>query len=464
MNHEGHVPVSDPPRVGGLVARGVAYASVGNIAQRILDAVIAFLLLAALTVYDYGVYTLVLAAFGFWTILFLPALDSVIVTDISAERSTHPERAQRIFSTYIAFLTAVAILLWALFYFAGPLFSYWVDGNTSFLMIASWLFLITPIEALFRVHATVNLDFGWLLMHRIVRSIFRLAFLLAVIAYAWVSVEMALISSIFASTLSLTIILLAYRRERWFVMPTRKAVVEFWQRGVRTHGKWALVEDAFNSLISNITPFFVRAILGIEAVAVVALASSLLSYAKAIFPVRDVLFPIFPLVENRKHLSGYIDQLMKYATLGFSVIAIASAIGAPIVTHFLLPKYESALPLFYILLLSLPFFGIRSIAVPIFYYLKAQKQLFAATFTRSMISLLLMVIFIPAFGLYGVGMWMVCTAIITALAYFRIIRRELPDVRFSVRSLTAFDEQDRKNIHRIYRFVTKRILPEKFGI
>ena len=443
-------------KIGHAIARGTAYATIGNMALRVIDAAVAVLLLVGLSVYSYGLYTLALASYSFWTVFFLPALQNVIVSDVSATKQSNPAQAHSLFSVYSYYLCIVGVSLWALFFFGSHHFAYWLDGHGEYLIAVSWLFLLAPFETIFGVKAAIMLDFGWVLAFRVIRSVSRLAMLVALTWFSALSVTYA----IEAAALSLAIAIAAtffYKRETWLSWIGWSDIKLFWKHSIRTHGKWALAEDAFNSSTQSVQPFIIKYFLGAEAVALISLASNLLSYAKSALPIRDVLFPILPQTEDRAQLARYAGKLMKYATIAYVGITVAASIGAPIVTHLLIPKYAPALELFYILILSLPVFGIRSVAVPLFYTLKAQKALFFIIVSRTILGFVLLIGLIQLFGLTGAAASMTVVGIVTAISYLHEIRRQLPQLRISMKEIIQIDEVDMLILGQIKTYVGRKV-------
>lgn len=424
--------------------KGVAYTGAGTLVLRVFDAATAVVLLAGLTVYNYGIYTLALAAYSFWTFLFLPGLLNVIISDTASFRGKDDKHAHALYSVYAYLLLCVGVVLWAVFFFLGPHFAYWVDGHASAIRAISWFFLLSPIETLFGIKVAVMLEFGWSIVFKIIRSTVKLLLLLAATFFGLLTVTTALLSAVLALLFALIVIGAMYRRDSWLTRVGIEDFKLFFHRSVSTHGKWALAEDMFNSLTQGVQPFVIKYFLGAEAVALVALASNLLSYAKSLFPVRDVLFPIFPQSEDRVSFARHASLTMKYATIAYCIIAVCSAIGAPVVTHFLFPKYAQALPVFYILLIGLPFFGVRSVAVPMFYTLKAQRTLFFIIFSRTILAIALMVLLTWRLGIWGAALGMLLMAMITALSYVRELKRLVPELSFSYRDALRFGPEDKQ--------------------
>jgi O-antigen/teichoic acid export membrane protein len=236
---------SKTPQVGTAIARGVAYSTIGNIVLRLFDVCTVVILLRALSVYDYGIYILALASYSFWTIFFLPGLQNVIVSDAAAARRNNSAHGRSLFSVYAYFLITVCIILWAGFFFAGDQFAHFVDGKAKYLSVVSWLFLLSPFETLFGLKVAILLDFGWGFIYKLLKSAVRLGLLVALSLFFSVGIGGALMSIVFSMAFALAFVWICYRREHWFARVGFGDIRAFWQKAVRTHGKWALAEDFF---------------------------------------------------------------------------------------------------------------------------------------------------------------------------------------------------------------------------
>lgn len=436
--------------IKGIVARGVAISGAGNMILRSMEIVIAVLLLRWLTIFEFGVYRLALAAYDFGTGFFLSGIENVVVSDVSGELKTNPEKAKRVFTAYVFFMGAAGMLLWAAFFFGSGILQRWVPEGAKHLKTISFLFLLAPFETAFKLKFQIFLDFKWGVIFRILRDIFRLFAILSLFLFASFGIREALWSLIVAVTLPIMAAGIFYRRES---LMTRLS----WEdaRGVFsdlffTHGKWAIFDDFASNIGKNIRPFIIKIFAGTEAVAIFAVAQNLLGYATSLFPIRDILTPVLPRVsDDPARLRARIMRASKYATYGYILLMLASAIGAPILVYLLFPKYIPSLPFFYILLFGLPWLGFRSVAQPVFYALKAQQTLFLLTATRLILITILGVFLISQFGVLGAAIEAAIVGILITPAFSRALKNIIPGWRFEVRSLFSFDSYDRELILQI---------------
>lgn len=443
--------IKRPDEISGTtVAKGVAILGGGNILLRIFNIAIAVLLLRWLSLFEFGVYRLVLAAYDLAAGFFLAGVENVVVSDVSGGLKKNERTAKSLFSVYFFFMALVGAGLWALFFFTPSFLISWSGAEGRYLRILSFLFLLAPIETVYKLIFQIFLDFGWGTLFRVLREGGRLGLLLIFFFFFSFGIKEVLWSLLVAVALPIAVVIFGYRRPRLIIIPSFLELREALRTLFMTHGRWALLDDFLSNSGKNIRPFIIKTFVGVEAVALVSVAQNLISYTTSLFPIRDVLTPVFPRFGDRpEKLISRINRASKYSTWAYTVFGAGAAVVAPFMTLFLFPKYLPALPFFYIMLLGLPLTGFRSVLVPVFYAFKAQKTLFLLTVLRTVFMVGMGVILTYFFGMWG------AVVEITLLGYFitpaltKALRVILPQWQFSLRGLFAFDAYDREILKEI---------------
>ena len=440
-----------------MILGGVAITAAGNLLLRFLDFAVAVMLLRWLTIYEYGVYRLALAAHDFFSAFFLSGLENVVVSDAAASVERDRRHARAIFTFYGVFLGCLGFLLWALFFFGSALLQ-WTGAGQEALFIISFLFLLSPIETALKLRFQIFLDFGWAAFFKVLADLTKIAAFTFFMYFSSFHTREALWSVIVTTAVPIVVTLLAYRRPALFGRVSYEDLRMAAAALFLHHGKWAIVSDAVNNAAQSIRPFIVKTFVGTEAVALIAVAQNLLAAVKSLFPVREALTPVLPRdAGDPAQLAQRINRATKYATWAYGVLAVVSAVGVPLVVFLFFPKYMPALPVFYILLLGLPFAGFRSVAVPVFYALKAQRVLLLITTSRTAILTVLNAMLTYFFGIWGAATEMVLIGIFTAPAYARAIRVLLPNWRFRMRDLWTIDAYDRAFVKDLGSRIAKRM-------
>ncbi|MBI5221555.1 MAG: oligosaccharide flippase family protein [Candidatus Magasanikbacteria bacterium] len=320
------------------VVRGVTIFGIGSVIIRIIDFIIAILILRWLSIFEFGLYRLALSAQDLFSGFFLSGLDNVIVSDVSRGLQKDVRAAKILYTTFLGFISAIGFLLWSLFFFGNNIFLSKFGITSESAKIISFLFLLAPLETIYNLKFSILLDFGWGTAYRIARDFSRLGSLVVFLSYFSLGIEGALWSLVFARLLPLSIILIFYHRDSFFILPNIFEVKNSLKILFFEHGKWALLDDFVMNIGKNIRPFIIRYFAGVEAVAIFSVAQNLLAHSSSLFPIRDVLTPIFPrMADKPDQLISKINRSAKYSVWAHFAVAIAAAMGAPILVYLFFP-------------------------------------------------------------------------------------------------------------------------------
>lgn len=436
---------SNSDKTGEIVTKGVLVSGIGNTVLRFLDLGIAVILLRWLSVFDYGVYRLTISAYEFFAGFFLAGLENVVVSDTAGSIESDPRKAKSLFSFYFYFLFIIGAFLWALFFWGSELISPWAGSGTKYLKIISLLFLLAPFETAYKLKFQIFLDFKWLSFYKVIIDIARIAIISASFFFLTFGVSEAIVSYVGAIFISMVFIFIFYRKESLMVIPAVNEIKNAAETLFLKHGKWALASDFMNNASQNIRPFVIKAFVGTEAVALISVAQNFIANIKSLFPIREILNPVLPRVtDNYERLSDQINKATKYSTIAYAIIGAGSAILVPIAVFLIFPKYLVSLPFFWaILVVSMLTSGFRSVALPVFYALKAQQTLFMVTTVRLFCLVVFSIIFTYFFGIWGVVIDLWLNSIIIVQAYAVALHKILPQWQFSWRAMFLFDDYDK---------------------
>ena len=129
--------------------------------------------------------------------------------------------------------------------------------------------------------------------------------------------------------------------------------------------------------------------------------------------------------------------------LGYVTLGVVGALIFPPIITYLFPHFAASIPLYQLMLLGLIPHSLSIILTPIFYAYRAQKSLFFAYTRRIILTALFLPLFIWMFGLPGIAIEFVITALIFALDRYVMARKLLPTMCVSGRALTSFDDYDK---------------------
>jgi len=218
----------------------------------------------------------------------------------------------------------------------------------------------------------------------------------------------------------------------------------------RTYGKWALFTGYFNNLFGSTRPWIIGYFIGVEAVAVFAVAVTLFGEVMNILPLRQIFAPVIPrYVENKEKFKFLYERTIKYSLWFYGIVGAGAYLVAPYFVGMLFPKYVSSLPFFNILLISLVALPFGVITMQTFYAMKAQKKLFVSTVIPKSIGILILPILLIPMGLYGAAFVQIGISFGVGYMRVRYLSKMVPELRFSLKKLVVFDQKDNFLLQRV---------------
>lgn len=443
--------VSSRPSFAERYLRGELRLQFWSVTARAIGLANSFIVLAALSVYEFGLYQLVLAAVAIADTFSAGLFDDIVVTDTARDLAGgRSAQARRLFNEFMLFKVAAASLLTAGLWVAADRLVPAAAGDVTVLVrIASLLVLIEAVRAAQELFFTASVSFAAFGVQAVQEAV-KLVALVALIAAGALSLPTLLATSVGAAALALGYSSFSFAREyrRVFgALPAARGRLLL--ASLRRSGGLVLVRYAASRLTKNVRPWLVKVFLGTEAVAFYALAVNLLSLAQGLFPI-GMIGRLLPWeVGNERRLRFLFSRSVKYALwIGLGVAAGAFVVLPPLVSA-VFPKYAPAMPLFSALLATLPFYGVYKVQKSLLLALREQGILTARLVTEMAGVAGLNAIFLPTVGLFGVAVEYTATYVWRVFLFHRLLGRAHPNLRIKVRSLFTYDDEDRRFIGRM---------------
>jgi teichuronic acid exporter len=416
------------------VGKGVAWTMVNTVAEKILTFANIFIVLHFLSVYEYGLSQLVLSVISTASIFLLPGLGSSVIADLSAEHAAGAVgKMKSLFWQYFTLNFTSGVLLWIVLFFASNPIAHLL-GNASlgsFLQIASFLFLIGPLRTASLTLALVKLRYLDESFYGTLEEGAKLG-LLIVFFYGFHFSVSGLLAAIVLSQFTALLLYIprsytAYAEMRG--VPS-KDIGQFWKL-FQGHRKWGITSSYLSTLSQNITLWIIRAMLGTEAVGIYAFATGLLSQISSFLPLGGILAPLLPrYLQDTPMLIRLLTSSIKAQALFALVLIVCGFIGAPLLI-LIFPKYGLALPLFFILLISLVLNAIATIYTSVFTAFKKQLSYLFSTLFKLFCNIILFPLCIVLFGIPGLGLAYVFAMLLSTVERTVRLQRELPEFRFA---------------------------------
>lgn len=429
------------------VVEGGLWFSGSNAAVRAVGIANTVLVLRILSVYEYGLYHLVLAAYGLASVFFLSGFDQIVLTDLMRAKGAHEiGTVRRIFFEFFVLKIGIgAILFLTVFFGAGAVGSWYGADIAHAVRIISFLFLIVPMERTMNLVFNYHLSFRAMSLYTLAEEALKLIALLFFIFIAGLGVSgvvLALVSSAAGSFF----IFLPGAAALFRAIPSAQDSFHrsFLLHAFTDYGKWAIGFRYLGDFQRNVRPWLIRFFLPTEAVGIFAIAENIYGQIVGLIPMVNVFVPtVAQHIANRTGIRKLLYVCVKYGTPFFMLLGIASVPALWVLIRVAFPQYAAALPVFYVFLLTAPTAGVSNILVAIFYAQREQRAHFFIMVATVASTLVLGFVLIPMFGVYGMAMEFVISAFFFNLARLWYLFRRYPELRFAPRLLFSFSAEDK---------------------
>lgn len=433
-----------------VVLKGLFWSSGGAGAIKVISIGITFLILARLTLREYGTYQLVLAAWGLFTTFFLQGLDQIIQAE-GARLLKRDEKSivYQLGSGFFVFKLAVGIIVWLITFWGSTLLAHYYSADIlGYLKILSFTFLIFPFERLINYNLLIRLRFFAVNLYAFLEEIIRAVVIVVALLYVHTGVAGLIWGTVIS--MGLTVLLFLFTVETAYF---RNFSFAPFFRLVIGQGKWNIMQKYIRQAEKNIRPFFIQYFLGREAVALFALAEKLTLQIVALMPISSVLIPLLSSeIDNVARLQRTLEKGVKYSAPVFAFVAIVAGLAAHPFLRFLFPQYLPALGLFYILLMYFPLVGAGYILTSFFFSHHEQRASFYLALARFSLFLVSAPVLIKFWGLPGVAFEYIATIIAADifLRYWSLVKIH-PELKIRFKHLVQIDSYDRALWQRLRR-------------
>lgn len=425
--------------------RGEFTAQFWNAAVKGTSLANSFLILTALTVYQFGLYQLVLAAIAIAESLSTGLFDDVVVTDTA--RGLAEERrpqAKRLFNEFALYKVIVgALLTAAVFFGAGRIEAYYGKDIAVFLQIASLLVIMEAVRAAEELFFTASVSLSVFAIPA-VQEMAKFFFLAGFLLWGTLGIREVLLAAVGAAFLALLFSSWRFIREYRRVFRAVTATAEGQLReAVSRYGMAVLVRYGFSRVTKNIRPWLIKIFVNTEAVALYTLAINLVTLAQSVFPITMIARLLPWEAKEERRLAYIFRRSVKYVFWGGLAMAVGGFLIVPPVMTAIFPKYAPAMPLFWVLTATLPLYGVYKIQKSLLLTLREQKILTARLVTESFLVVGLNAALLPVIGVFGTAVEYVATYAWRVFLFHRLIAKAHPGLRWKMASAFTFDADDR---------------------
>ena len=432
------------PSFMAIFLKGEAISTFWNLVTKAIGLLNTFLTITSLTLYQYGVFQLLLSFSG------VPSdilnLGSAIISN-EMSRAIADNRlgdAKRIFLEYSLVRIVITFIAWAIIFFGSVYIfsSYDLDFVKDMRMI-SFVILSEGLFVLIRLLCLVRLKFSVVAQRYTINKAIQSVVLIYYFLQGNLGLKQLILSIIIASSLS--VLAVSYQFFKVYFKWNHIAItpnVLLWNIFI-TYGTWDTLRQFINKITFRVKPWLVKFFISTEAVAIYSIAETIVTTIQDLIP-SNTMQSLVPLWIKDKHLSVKMFSYgIKYFVLGSILVVISALVVVPPVVYTFFSKYAQSIPLFYFMLLNLPIFAAGIIIGNYLIAFRKQKYLFFLHLLRNSLSLGLIVSTLPFIGLWGLALEFVLIPLIMVITNYIYTKNQDKGFHFDFKIIFGFKEEDR---------------------
>lgn len=435
--------------------RGETVSAFWNFSGKAVGLANTFLTITSLSLYQYGVFQLLLSVTGISSDA-LSLGSSVVTNEISREVAQgNQSKAKKVFIEYAWMRIFIAFLIWVAVFFGATVFfnSYSVDFIKD-MRVISFLFISEAVFLIIKTLCVVKMKFGIIGIRGTLNKCIQFSILFYFFIQGNLGLKPLIWSVVIASTLSVVLIIPYFIKvyRQWSGVKSYNEPLLF---GIFTgYGSWEIVRQISNRLTFRVRPWIIKLYISTEAVAIFSIADMIISTLQDVLPAKT-LQSLVPLWIQDKKLS---IKMFSYGVKYFLIVGILTAIAGliiipPVVTIFF-EKYRESLPLFYFMVWNLPIFSSAIIVGNYLIAWKKQKFLFFHNVFRNILALGIILVTVPFIGLWGLALESVLVPFIMFIVLYMYTRKFNPGFYFDRKIIFAYTKEDKdiaKKIFSVFR-------------
>lgn len=432
------------PSFMAIFLKGEAISTFWNLVTKAIGLLNTFLTITSLTLYQYGVFQLLLSFSG------VPSdilnLGSAIISN-EMSRAIAENRlgdAKRIFLEYSLVRIIITFVAWAIIFFGSVYIfrSYDLDFVKDMRMI-SFVILSEGLFVLIRLLCLVRLKFSVVAQRYTINKAIQSAVLIYYFLQGNLGLKQLILSIIIASSLS--VLAVSYQFFKVYFKWNHIAItpnVLLWNIFI-TYGTWDTLRQFINKITFRVKPWLVKFFISTEAVAIYSIAETIVTTIQDLIP-SNTMQSLVPLWIKDKHLSVKMFSYgIKYFVLGSIFVVISAFVAVPPVIYNFFPKYAQSIPLFYFMLLNLPIFAAGIIIGNYLIAFRKQKYLFFLHLLRNSLALGIIISTLPFIGLWGLALEFVLIPLIMVIVNYIYTKNQDKGFHFDFKIIFGFKEEDK---------------------
>ena len=430
----------------GSFIRGETLYGFWNVVLKIISIFNSFLVISFLSVYQFGVYKLILSFVAVVSSFLFDGLNGVVINDIGRFLGeNNVSSAKKLFREYAVIKITLGVAL-AVVVFIGSntVAQYYGKDIGNYIRLVSFIFIIDVFQTIQATFFTARISFSAVAAPSLIE--FSRLVMLVGYGFSYGLTPMSLlviyvVSQLCALLFSSFHFLKEYRRHFLSVSASKQRLL---YKIIVSYGKWPVLKGYVKSITENLRLWLIKFFINTEAVALFSLASGLVSLVQSVFPL-NVLTSLIPReIQDKERLRVIFQRGMKYVGVIGLILFLFGFFFFPPLVGLLFPRYQPAISLFRIMLLIIPFYGFSKITGAFLIAFREQKFIFTRFPLTGVINVVLAFSLLPFLGLWGAAIEYVSSYIFTTLLFYWYVVRLQPQLSLRLADFFSFDSYDRK--------------------
>ncbi len=210
---------------------------------------------------------------------------------------------------------------------------------------------------------------------------------------------------------------------------------------IKSRGLWIVLRYFLSRVSANLRPWVIKFLVNTEAVALFSFARNILSIIMRLMPLGTFGILLPRELGNEGRLRYIFSRVIKYSLYLGLIFALGSLFVLPFFVNLLIPKYNAAMFLLRILTPIVVLYSLYKIFRMTLIALKEHKSLLLRSLDESILAPMLLFVLIPIFGIAGAAIEWVVTYGLTTLFFYSALARNYPYFKIKLRDL-LFDKYD----------------------
>jgi O-antigen/teichoic acid export membrane protein len=439
------------------MAEGLAFTSAGNGLTKAVAFVGSSIIISELAVHDYGVVVLLMSFLAPVSTIVSMGLINVYVSTIARFRGE--KNFNKVAALVKEYYISSFILLLVIFVAAYFLRLYLLAYYDIFLLKYFWiviLFIFVQIllnRMTFLLEAYERFKDNSILL--IVETFSRVVLVIVLVSH--LSIFTVLLIHILSKFLSFIVSI-------FFVAP----VVRSWrgvsigaERGIlmkviKEYGKWDILRVILDDVTGVFKVWIIKIFVNTESVGVYDFVHKIYSFASSLMPFQKILFPLVARFSNQKaYAEKIVIKSKKYQFIATTILLLILFVSLPILLDLFFAQYSVYLLIFYFYLIHLYIQIFRLGQSAFIHALKQQKFLLQVFPISLSLKIILDIILINIWGLFGAVVSWHLHVILLGLMFEFALRKKFNINIWQWKSFFSFDELDRQIIQRFVAGVKK---------